>query len=315
MSTPRWRVRQPALTRSGLTLYNMGLPLLLLTLLSLALPDFRQLQNAQNFTGQLATPLLAALGQLFVALVAGIDLSVGSVVSLAGCIIATQPDALSGICLALLMGGLVGLINGCGVAYARVHPLVMTLSTATFLQGLAYLILPIPGGQIAAPLVQLANGNMLGLPYAVLWCAAAVLAVATLLYHSRIGLHLFATGGNPHSAYLNGVSVARMVVLAYVLCSLMAVVAGIYLTARVSAADPTMGASIALESVAAVALGGISLTGGIGSVSGVVLGAVSLGLMANGLNLFGVSPFFQGVLTGLLLLTAVSLQRRRHIGL
>ncbi|NRR33558.1 ABC transporter permease [Oxalobacteraceae bacterium] len=302
-------------SRSGLTRYTLGFPLLLLAALTLGAPDFRQWQNLANFGGQICAPLLAALGQLFVTLAGGIDLSIGSVVSLAGCLIATQPDPALGLLLAVVMGVAVGLVNGCGVAFAGVHPLVMTLSSATFLQGLAYVVLPIPGGVIAPGLVELAGGNALGLPYALLWCGAGVGMVAWILQRSRFGLHLYAAGGNPHSAYLNGVRVQWLTVGAYILSSLMAVAAGVFLAARVSSADATMGASFALETVAAVALGGVQLSGGIGSVACVVAGAVGLGLLSNGLNLFGVSPFLRAALTGVLLLLAVSMQRRRTLGL
>jgi ribose transport system permease protein len=201
------------------------------------------------------------------------------------------------------------------VALAGIHPLVMTLSSMTFLQGVAYLVLPIPGGKVAPILGEMANGSLWGLPHPLLWCALCAVLVALLLHRSRLGLHIFAVGANPHSANLNGVRAWGVVVAAYVVCSLLAVVAGIYLAARVSSGDPTMGASFSLESLTAVALGGVQLTGGIGSIFGVVTGALSLGLITNGINLFGLSPFLRGTVTGALLLTAVCLQRRKAVGL
>ena len=303
------------LMRSGLTRYTVGLPVMLCVALLATTADFRQPQNLINFGGQIAALLIVSLGQMFVTLTAGIDLSVGSVVSLASCIVATQPDPLAGVALALAAGAMVGLVNGLGVAYANVHPLVMTLSTATFLQGLSYLVLPIPGGHVAPALTWLATASAMGVPLSFVWCAVAVGAVAACTGRSRFGLHLFALGRHPRSAHLNGVRVMATVVTAYVLCSLMAVAAGIYLAARVAAGDPGLGAEFGLESVAAVALGGVQLTGGIGSAGGVLAGALSLGLLTNGLNLFGVSPFMRGVVTGFLLLAAVSMQRRRVVGL
>ena len=220
-----------------------------------------------------------------------------------------------GIGLALLLGLLVGVVNGLGVAVAGIHPLIMTLATATFLQGLAYLVLPIPGGEVPASLRSLVNGTLWGVPQPLLWCALCAGAVALLLHHTRLGLHLFAVGAQARSAQLNGVPVVAVTVSAYVACSLLAVVAGIYLAARVASGDPTMGASFGLESVTAVALGGVQLTGGVGSVLGVVTGALSLGLMTNGINLFGISPCLRGALTGVLLLAAVCAQRRKVVGL
>ena len=310
--------------RTGIGRMTLALPVLLIVFLSLAASNFLAAQNLTNVTGQITALLIVTLGQMLVALVAGIDLSVGSVMSLAGCLIATQADPFAGdalprnhtgTVLALLMGLCVGLVNGLGIAIAGIHPLIMTLATMTFLQGLAYLVLPIPGGQVAPALGQLVNGTAAGVPLPLLWCAACMLAVYVLLHRSRLGLHIFAVGAQARSAHLNGVQSRTVVVAAYVLCSLLAVVAGIYLTARVSAGDPTMGAAFGLESVAAVALGGVQLTGGVGSILGVVIGALSLGLITNGINLFGISPFLRGAVTGLLLLLAVCSQRRKVVGL
>lgn len=308
------RLLRPTL-RSGLGAATVGLPLVLAALLALGSADFRDAQNLGNFSGQIAALLIAALGQLLVTLIGGIDLSVGSVISLASAIVATQADPAVGVLLALLMGLVVGLVNGAGITLAGVHPLVMTLGSATFLQGLAHAVLPIPGGRVSKELGDLASGSVMGLPLSLLWCLLAMAAVAWLLRRTRLGLHLYAVGAQPRSAWLNGVPAPAVALFAYAACSLMAVLAGIYLTARVGAGDPALGSAFALESVAAVALGGVQLTGGVGSVAGVVAGALSLGLLTNGLNLFGVSPFLRGVLTGALLLLAVSLQRRQTVGM
>ena len=301
--------------RSGISRYTLALPLLLFAVLALAAPNFLAPQNLVNVSAQIAALLIVSLGQLVVALIAGIDLSVGSVMSLASCLVATQADPLVGVLLALGLGLLVGTVNGLGVAVAGIHPLIMTLSTMTFLQGLAYLLLPIPGGQVAAGLGQAANGTLWGLPLPLLWCAVCAALVFVLLHRTRLGLHIFAVGANARSAHLNGVRAVAVVVSAYVVCSLLAVVAGIYLAARVASGDPAMGAAFGLESVTAVALGGVQLTGGVGSILGVITGALSLGLITNGINLFGISPFLRGALTGALLLAAVCSQRRRVVGL
>lgn len=301
--------------RSGVSRYTLGLPMLLFAVLALAVPSFLAPQNLANISGQITALLIVTLGQLVVALVGGIDLSVGSVVSIASCLVATQSDPLSGITLALALGLAVGLVNGAGVALAGIHPLIMTLASMTFLQGFAFLLLPIPGGQIAPALGQLANGKLWGLPLPLLWCAVCAGLVGLLLHRTRLGLHIFAVGADAHSAQLNGVRTVAVVMTAYVVCSLLAVVAGIYLASRVASGDPTMGASFSLESVTAVALGGVQLTGGVGSILGVITGTLSLGLITNGINLFGVSPFLRGAITGLLLLAAVCVQRRRAVGL
>jgi ribose transport system permease protein len=214
--------------RSGIRRTTLALPVVLFALLALAAPGFLAPQNLANIIGQITALLIVSLGQMLVALVAGIDLSVGSVMSLAGSLVATQSDPLLGIGLALLLGLLVGVVNGLGVAVAGIHPLIMTLATATFLQGLAYLVLPIPGGEVPASLRSLVNGTLWGVPQPLLWCALCAGAVALLLHHTRLGLHLFAVGAQARSAQLNGVPVVAVTVSAYVACSLLAVVAGIY---------------------------------------------------------------------------------------
>jgi ribose transport system permease protein len=196
----------------------------------------------------------------------------------------------------------------------RVHPLVMTLATMTIVQGLALLLLPVPGGNVPDFLEVLASFSVFGLPAAFFWCVLFAAAVWLLLSVTRFGIRIFAIGANLQNAARNGVAVVAHQLACYVLCSLAAVCAGIFLAGRVSSADAIMGASYALESVTVIALGGVQLAGGVGSVAGVVAGTITMGLMANGMNLLGVSPFIRVATAGVLLLVAVSLQPRKVIG-
>jgi ribose transport system permease protein len=147
------------------------------------------------------------------------------------------------------------------------------------------------------------------------WIAIAVVAGVLLLHRSRFGLHLFATGGNIENSRLNGVKTQRVIVLAYVLCSLFACFTGLFLAGRLSSGDPKVGAVFSLDSVTAVALGGISLAGGIGSAAGAIIGSLLVGMISNTMNLINVSAFVQSVIKGLLLLAVVTVQRRKQIGL
>src|SRR3984885_13676682 len=164
------------------------------------------------------------------------------------------------------------------------------------------------------PSDNVGEGEVGGFPAAFFWCVAVSLIASVLLYKSRFGLRVFSIGASSENAELNGVDVITPRVVCYVLCSVSSAVAGIYLTGRISTGDPTMGQPFSLDSVTAIALGGVQLAGGVGSVIGAVLGTVTLGLIANGMNLLGVSPFLRAALTGVLLLGAISLQRRRTIG-
>ena len=299
--------------RTGLSPIVLALPVALFLLLCLSSPTFRSLENLANVNSQIAALMIASLGQGIVAISGGIDLSVGSVMSLTSAILVTA-DPGWGIPLALAIGVCVGLINGFGVTLFKVHPLVMTLATMTFVQGVALLLHPVPGGTVPPFLRALAVSPVVGLPVALFWCAAAILLAWYLLNRSRFGLRTYAVGANPVSAGRNGIAVTRLKVTCFVLCSLSAVVAGIFLTARVGAGDATMGTPYSLDTVTAMALGGVQLAGGTGSVLGIVAGVVTLGLMSNGMNLLGVSPFLRAAVTGALLLAAIGLQRREAIG-
>ena len=299
--------------RTGLGLVTFALPLLFFVALSIGAPEFLGFANLANVNSQITALLIVSLGQLLVALSAGVDLSVGSMLSLTSAILVSVDPGLA-VPLALLAGLAVGLSNGIGVAVFGVHPLVMTLAMMTFLQGLALLVSPVPGGDVPDWLEAIVRFDLAGLPGAFFWCLAVVAGVALLLHRTRFGLRIFALGANAESAALNGIAVVAPQIACYVLCSLFAVLAGLFLSARVATGDPTMGMPFALESVTAIALGGVQLAGGIGSVTGVVFGVLTLGLMTNGMNLLGISPFIRAATTGVLLLLAISLQRRRFIG-
>lgn len=299
--------------RSGLSIIALVLPLALFVVLALLSPTFFSLQNFANVNSQVTALLIVSLGQLIVAVSGGIDLSVGSVLSLTTAILVTVDPALA-IPVAILAGSVVGVVNGLGAALFRVHPLVMTLATMTIVQGLALMLLPVPGGNVPDYLEVLATFTFLGLPAAFFWCVFFVAATSLLLRKTRFGMRIFAIGANAQNAGRNGVAVLSHQIACYVLCALAAVMAGIFLAGRVSSADAIMGASYALESVTVIALGGVQLAGGVGSVTGVVAGTVTLGLLANGMNLLGVSPFIRAASTGVLLLVAVSLQPRKVIG-
>jgi ribose transport system permease protein len=300
--------------RSGLGIISLGLPFVMFVLLSLSAPDFLSRQNIANVNSQITALVIVALGQLVVALIGGIDISVGSVVSLSSVLIVTLDPSL-GVPVALIAGVAVGLANGLGVAVFGVHPLIMTLSTMTFVQGFSLLFMSGAGGVVPGAIIALAKTNVSVFPAGFFWCVAAIAAASTLLYRTRFGLRIFAIGANAQSAELSGVRVTAPRIACYVLCSVAGAIAGVYLTGRIASGDPTMGRPFGIDSVTAIALGGVQLSGGVGSVAGAVLGTITLGLISNGMNMIGVSPFFRAALTGVLLLGAVSLQKRRAIGI
>jgi ribose transport system permease protein len=303
-------------SRSGLSLNTLALPVVLIIVLSTTAHGFASWENLSNLCSQIAALVIVALGQMTVALVAGLDLSVGSVISLATCVLAREgwPLMLT-VPLSLAIGVMVGLVNGWGVAILGIHPIVMTLSSMTFLQGATFVWQSIPGGHVPAILSEIGAGQTIGVPNSLLWSALCALALAGVLNRTRFGLHLFAVGGNSVSSRLNGVATRRITVSAYVVCSVLAVIAGLYLAGRIASGDPKIGASFGIDSVTAIALGGTQLSGGIGGVASAVVGALSLGLISNGMNLLGVSPFLQSAAKGVLLVVVICAQRRRSVGL
>ena len=302
-------------SRSGLSIGVMMIPVLLLVILATMAHGFASLENLANLSSQITALVMVALGQLMVALVMGLDLSVGSVISLVTCVIATGGPLVLAIPLAFVIGIMVGLINGWGVTTLRIHPIIMTLSSMTFLQGVTLMWQSTPGGHVPKIFSVIWAGHTLGVPHSLMWSAMCALVLSLIIRHSRFGLHLYAVGGNAVSARLNGVASNRVTVSAYVLCSVLAVMAGLYLAARIASGDPKIGAPFGLDSVTAIALGGVQLSGGIGGVAGAIVGALSLGLISNGMNLLGVSPFLQASAKGLLLIVAICAQRRKTVGL
>jgi ribose transport system permease protein len=301
-------------TRSGLSVYVVGMPLIAIVGLSILLPLFPTEANFSNVSSQIATLSIVSIGQLIVALVAGIDLSVGSVISLTTCIIANSGGSWWGVAAALAAGAAVGAANGLSVTVVGLHPIIATLAMMMFVQGVALYLLPAPGGSLPEMLGPLINGATWRMPNTLILVIAGVLLMSWLLQHTRFGLRLYAVGANPRSAYSNGIPDKGLTTAAYTISGVAAVVAGIVIGGRIGSGDPQIGVPFALNSVTAVALGGAQFAGGVGSVFGVFCGVLTLGLMRNGMNLGDVDAFLQSSATGMLLLIAISFQKRSVVG-
>jgi ribose transport system permease protein len=302
----------------GRNLYTLaiGIPILsVLAFLAASAPGFLTLQNAVNLPGQIVPFVIVGVGQLFVVAAAGIDLSIGSVISLTTCIVASDLPWWISLPAALAAGAMVGLVNGIGVVFLRVHPLIMTLATSTVVQGLAYAIRAVPGGRTPAGLVELARGDIAGVPLAAIWLAGVLLAAWLLLVNSPFGLRLRAVGANADAANLNGVGAAGTTISAYMLCSLCGVACGLYFAGIIASADPNIGMPYALDSLTVLALAGVSLAGGVANVPAAAAGGILLGLINNAMNYLGIPAFAQGLVKGAILLTTVAIQRRATRGL
>ncbi|WP_232823068.1 ABC transporter permease [Oceanibium sediminis] len=312
------------LTRRGNRQGAWMLPLLvvigIVTWLSIGTDEFARPGNLSNLLAQAMPLLIASIGQMFVIVVAGLDLSVGSVISFSTAILALDAPGYLTFPALFMLAALIGATNGIAVTRLNVHPIIATLAMQYVVLGVTRLIRPVSGGTVPEFVIASVQGSFLGVPMPVFW-AITVLAIGWKVLHaSRFGLHLFAIGGGMASGQTSaarnfGVPETRIIISAYVASSLFAALAGVFLAGRIVSGDPNVGMLFELNSITAVALGGTQLSGGVGSLQGTAIGAFLLALLSNGMNLANVSPFIQTVVKGGLLLAVVSFQRRRKMGL
>lgn len=281
--------------------------------------------NISNLLRQSVYLILVSLGQMLALATGGFDLSVGTVIALTSVVSASVMSALGGDggttaavlagCLAGLLAGLaIGLVNGVGIAFGGVSPFIMTLGVQSIGLGLA---LALTGGVPVSGIPPVFSewfgfGTLLGVPVPVLVTIVIALGMLVLMTLIPTGIHFLAVGGNPKAAALSGISIRRTLLLAYVLCALLASISGLLLTARVDSGEANLGGSIALESIAACVIAGVSLRGGIARVDNVVLGAIFIALVQNGMNLTNVGAYLQMVALGVLLILAVVADHFRH---
>lgn len=281
---------------------------------ALVAPQFLSVANLVNIALSIAITGILAVGMTAVILTGGIDLSVGSVVALAGVASALAVAALgdaglavpAGVAAALGVGLFAGAFNGVMVAHFRVPPFIVTLALLTVCRGLAFTV---TDGRSVGNLPQgfgfLGREVVLGLPMPV-WLVAAVFALGWfVLTRTVFGRHVYAVGGNEAAAWLAGVDVRRVKVLVYSLNGLLVGLAGATLAARLGAGVPNAGQQYELDVIAAVVVGGASLNGGRGSVIGTLWGAIFIGILNNGLNLAGIDPYTQKISLGVVILLAV----------
>jgi len=253
--------------------------------------------------------ILAAIGQSTVMLTGGIDLSLGSVLALAMAVFAVRAEhgVVLAALLALAIAVATGAVNGVLVAYAGLPPIIVTLAASFLWGGVTLVVLPEPGGSVPNGLVKAYNNgwNGLALP-------AIVIVVVMLLWKTirttRFGLSLYAVGGNEHGAYASGIATLRVKIAAYALAGVFVGLAGIGLAVQTGSGDATIGAPYTLNSIAASVLAGVSFFGGIGQMRATVLAALAIGLLTNLLLFTGLSPFYQLILQGVVLIVAITVK-------
>jgi len=307
-------------SRQGMWILPLLIALAIALWLSLKTAQFLNGENLLNLVPQAMPLVITAVGQMFVVLLGGLDLSVGSMISFTTAVLALGGPAWVLIPAVFMLAALVGFTNGFIITRFNVHPIIATLSMQYILLGITRVLRPVSGGTVPDVVISAVAGSFLGVPMPVFWGIFTLAVAWKLLYGSRFGLHLFAIGGGVSSgvedaAHNFGIADRRNIVLAYVICACFAALAGIFLAGRIVSGDPNVGLLFELDAITAVAIGGTQLSGGIGSLHGTVIGALVMALLANGMNLTNVSPFIQTTIKGAILLLVVALQSRKKMGL
>jgi ribose/xylose/arabinose/galactoside ABC-type transport system permease subunit len=309
------RRRLAALTRGWERVGVLAALVLLVIAASFLSPRFFTVPNLLNVLRQVSIVGILSTGMTFVILTRGIDLSVGSLLGIAVVLFAGSMDS-RGMAFAIPLGlgaaTLAGLVNGIGIAYAGLPAFIMTLGMLSFVRGLAFIDTggtPIP--IISEDFYALGNGYLLGIPIPALIFVAGLIVSAFVLGLTSFGRSVYAIGSNEEAARLSGVPVRLYKTIVYMISGLMSGVAGLVYASQLSIGTPIAGQGYELDAIAAVVVGGTTLFGGRGSVTGSFLGTLIIGVLANILNLTGVDPFVQQLFKGALIIVAVFIMSRR----
>lgn len=316
----RRRMRKPIDASAQRDLILGVVTLLLFGAVTLAFPQFARPGNVAEIFDDTAILILLALGQMLVILTRGIDLSVAANLALSGMIVAllnrAYPDAgvAPVLLVALVSGAVLGAINGALVWKLRLPPIVVTLGTMSIYRGAIYLLSQgtwINDNEMSPAFLDFVRADFLGLT-SVSWLALiCALSFAFVLRYSHVGRDLYAAGGNPAAAAYTGIDPGRMQFVAYTVCGAVAGVCGYLWVARFAVAYTDVALGFELQVIAACLIGGVAIAGGVGTVPGVVLGCLFIGVIKNALPLVGVSPFWQMGINGLVIVIAAVLGARR----
>lgn len=291
--------------------------IILMAVITIINSNFLTANNLLNLLLQVTSNALIAFGMTFVILTGGIDLSVGSILALssaltAGLLGSGMPVTLA-ILISLILGCILGMMNGLLISYGKLAPFIVTLATMTIFRGATLVYTngnPITKGLSDTFLFQfLGQGYIVGIPFPVIIMFIVFIVLYVLLHKTAFGKSVYAIGGNEKAAYISGVKLNKVKIIIYSISGIMASISGLIITSRLSSAQPTAGASYEMDAIAAVVLGGTSLSGGKGRILWTLIGALIIGVLNNGLNIIGVSAFWQQVVKGVVILIAVLIDR------
>lgn len=305
--------------RSFISRYGIYLAFLILcAVIAVMSPPFLRSGNLLNILRQTSINGIVAVGMTFVIITGGIDLSVGSMVALAAVLAASfahtgQYPLVVPILAGLMAGGLCGLTNGVLIAKRRLAPFIVTLGMMTAARGLALVYTDgRPVIDLSKEYTNIGGGYLLGIPVPVLIFLLIVVAGMFILKFTKFGRQVYATGSNEQAARISGVQTKQKIIAVYVIAGLLSGLTGIILSSRIMAGSPVAGTGYELDAIAAVVIGGTSLKGGVGSITGTVTGVLIIGVMNNGLDLMGVSSYWQQIVKAGIIIMAALLDRKSH---
>ncbi|MGM1047150.1 ribose ABC transporter membrane protein [Paenibacillus uliginis N3/975] len=292
--------------------------IILIVIVSVLNPSFLEPLNILNLLRQVSINALIAFGMTFVILTGGIDLSVGSILALSSAFVANMMvagfDPILAIIIGCALGGVMGMINGLMITKGKMAPFIATLATMTIFRGLTLVYTngnPITGLGDSLVFQLFGRGYLFGIPVPAVTMIITFAVLWVILHKTSFGRKTYAIGGNEKASLVSGIKVPRVKIMIYSLAGMLSALAGAILTSRLNSAQPTAGTSYELDAIAAVVLGGTSLSGGRGRIVGTLIGVLIIGTLNNGLNLLGVNSFYQMVVKGIVIAIAVLLDRKK----
>lgn len=282
-------------------------------ILSFITPQFLTVSNWTIIVTQVSINALLAFGVTFVIITGGIDLSLGSIVAVSGIVAAmmAHPDTypvIVPIVAGLLAGVFVGAFNGFVITKSKIAPFIVTLGTMTIGRGLALILSKgRPISNLSDSFNFIGGGNIFGIPFPIIVLVVAFVTCAIILKKTILGRYIYAVGGNEQAAKAAGINVNQIKMAVYSICGLLSGLAGILLTSRITTGQPNAGAGFELDAIAAAIIGGTSTSGGTGTMTGTLIGALLIGVISNGLDLLNVTSYYQQVVMGVIIIGAVVL--------
>lgn len=302
-------MKNTRLSQYGLLIAFVGI----CVILSLTTARFLTVQNLMIIVSQVSINALLAFGVTFIIITGGIDLSIGSMVAVTGVAAAlfAHPDAYPVVVpvgVGLLAGLVFGAFNGFVITRSKVPPFIVTLGTMTIGRGLALILSKgRPVSNLSDAFNFIGGGKILGVPMLIIMLILAFVACSVLLKKTVIGRYMYAVGGNEQAARASGIRVSRVKMVVYTLCGGLSALAGILLTSRITTGQPNAGTGFELDAIAAAIIGGTSTSGGTGTMTGTLIGALLIGVISNGLDLLNVTSYYQQVVMGIIIIGAVVL--------